>query len=147
MILPLLSGSPPLAGSDNKLCPVRALVRYLHFSKSFRGRKRKLFISLNPKLRADISVLSLARWVRETISQAYTRVRMRSPSSRPHEIRAWATSLALSLNVPFLRIMEAAYWRSPTPFINHYLRDVTRRREDNLYSISSLAVAQTTVRT
>ena len=130
---------PPLP-SDHKLCPVRALRRYLHFTKSFRGRRRKLFLSLNPSLRADISVTALTRWVRETISLAYAGSDV--GKTNPHEIRAWSASLALSLNLPFDKIMEAAYWRSPSPFIKHYLRDLTRRREDGLYGLSSLAVAQ-----
>ena len=130
---------PPLP-SDHKLCPVRALRRYLHFTRSFRGRRRKLFLSLNPSLKADISVIALTRWVRETISLAYAGGKV--GKTNPHEVRAWSASLALSLNVPFDKIMDAAYWRSPSPFIKHYLRDITRRREDGLYGFSSLAVAQ-----
>ena len=132
---------PPLApGPEAKLCPVRALKRYLRITKPFRGNKRQLFISLNPKYRVDLSVNSLSRWARETIAHAY----QDDPPANvnPHEIRAWSASLALSRNMSLSKILAAAYWRSPSTFIAHYLRDVSHLREDGLFSLSPLAIAQ-----
>ena len=135
---------PPLpSGPDLKLCPVRSLKKYLQVTKSFRGKRRKLFIGLNPKFRSDLSVNALSRWLRETISIAYSSGP--PPSARPHELRAWSSSLAFALNISMTDIMEAAYWRSPSAFINHYLRDVTQCRQDGTYGVSSLAISQRTV--
>ena len=135
---------PPLTpGPEAKLCPVRALKRYLLVTRSFRGKKRQLFISLNPKYEVDVSVNALSRWARETISRAY----QDGPpsSSKPHELRAWSASLALSRNVSMIDILAAAYWKSPSTFTNHYLRDVSQVREDGLFSLSPLAIAQRVV--
>ena len=132
---------PP--GPDSVLCPVRSLRRYLHFTKSFRGRKRKLFISLNPKFRADLTVNTNSRWIKELIASSY---KADPPKSvNPHELRAWSSSMAMSLNLPVADIMAAAYWRTPSTFTNHYLRDITHRRQDGLFGLSSLAVAQKTL--
>ena len=132
---------PPLPnGPDKVLCPVRSLKRYLHFTKSFRGNKRKLFISHNPRHKADLTVNSVSRWVREIISMAYNAAP--PAKARPHELRAWSSSLALSLNVAIEDIMAAAYWKSPSAFISHYLRDVTRHRQDGLFGLSAVAVSQ-----
>ena len=134
---------PPLPkGPDFSLCPVRALKRYLVISKPSRKNRRQLFLSLNPDHRKDISVNTLSRWLREVISHAYENVAEVNP--RPHEVRAWSSSLALTLNSSMKEILAAAYWRSESPFIRHYMRDVTSQREDGDFSISSFAVAQQT---
>ena len=132
---------PPLPlGPDRFLCPVRSLKRYLHFTKSFRGSKRKLFISHNPRHKRDLTVNTVSRWVRELISLAYSAAP--PTDARPHELRAWSSSLALSLNVAMDEIMAAAYWKTSSAFISHYLRDVTHHRQDGRRGLSYVAVAQ-----
>ena len=134
-------GIPPLpSGPDRVLCPVRSLKRYLHFTKSFRGNKRKLFISHNPGHRSDLTVNTVSRWVRELIFLAYNSTP--PANARAHELRAWSSSLALALNVAIDDIMAAAYWKTPSAFISHYLRDVAHFRQDGLYGLSAVAVAQ-----
>ena len=131
---------PPLpAGPDSVLCPVRVLRRYLSISKSLRRDRRQLFLSLNPNYGKDVSVNTVSRWIRETISLAY---KGEAVNPRPHEVRAWSSSLALSLNGSLKDILAAAYWRSPSPFVSHYLRDVSSQREDGDFAFSSVAVAQ-----
>ena len=43
------------------------------------------------------------------------------------------------------RLLQAAYWRSEDIFINHYLRDYARLRDDGTLGVRSLVAAQTTL--
>ena len=86
----------------------------------------------------DIRVSSISRWIRTLICDAYKYLDRQSLSvpsilplanPRAHEVRAWASTLAfrsMSLN----QLLAAAYWRSEDVFINFYLRDVSRHKED-----------------
>ena len=61
---------------------------------------------------------------------------------RVHEDRAWAASLAFKHSVPLHAVMEAAFWKNEGTFINFYLRDVRRRREDGSFGVAAAVVAQ-----
>ena len=56
--------------------------------------------------------------------------------------RAWSASLAFNHNHRLLDVLNAAYWKSESTFINHYLRHVTRLRQDGCKGIASAVVAQ-----
>ena len=57
---------------DRLLCPVRALRVYLRRSRPLRSPSlRRLFVSYNPSYDEDISKVTLARWISETIKRAY----------------------------------------------------------------------------
>ena len=73
---------------------------------------------------------------------SYKRLMRRWGVARAHEIRAWATSLAFAHSLPLATIMEAAFWKSQGTFIDFYLRDVSRLREDGARGIQSLVAAQ-----
>lgn len=45
-------------------------------------------------------------------------------NSRPHKIRAWSKSVALSNNITLPDILRASYMRSTGTSVNHYHRDV-----------------------
>ena len=129
---------------DRRLCPVRALKRYLKFTRTLRSpTQRKLFISHNPSCSKDLSKASVARWLRLTISKAYTSSKtehMLSP--RAHEIRAWASTLAFRFSLKLEDVLKAAYWRSKNTFISHYLRDVSAKAEDGSTRLSLVAAGQ-----
>ena len=131
---------------DSKLCPVRSLRRYLHFSKSLRDGKRKLFISHNPSYRKDIIASTLSGWLRKVIAKAYkdqdgnTSLEPRD-IRKAHEIRAWASSLAFHDSWSLQDVMQAAYWKTESPFINYYLRDVRAVRQDGTYGFASVVAA------
>ena len=127
---------------DLKLCPVRSLKRYLKFTRSLRQNQRKLFISFNHFYSKDISVASISRWLRLVIKSAYASAPTGTNSVRAHEIRAWAASTAFAQSWSLKNVLGAAYWRSESPFINFYLRDVSLRREDGTHGISFVAAQQ-----
>ena len=131
---------------DVSLCPVRTLKRYRHLTKPIRANRRKLLLSFNPTYRKDITVASVSRWIREVIRGAYAAVESEGLAQNPraHEVRAWAASLAFSNSFSLLDVLQAAYWKSSSPFIRCYLRDVTIVREDGSMAISCVA-AQTRI--
>ena len=126
---------------DRKICPVRSLRKYLQRTEAFRLGKKRLFISYNLEYNKDISVTSLARWVKCVIKGAYNN-KTDQVNARAHEVRAWSASLALEHNVAIDDILEAAFWRSKNVFIRHYLRRVSHLRGDGSCGISAVAVAQ-----
>ena len=133
---------------DVTLCPVRALRTYLSRAAPLRSAgKHRLFISFRESYKSDISVASISRWLRNVIKSAYVNSGVASapPSSRPHEIRAWASSLAWVHNASLADIMDAAYWFGQNTFIRFYLRDVARINSDGSRGVSSAVVAQQTV--
>ena len=135
---------------DSKLCPVRALRRYLHFTKTLRDGKRKLFISHNPFYKKDIIVSTLSGWLRRVIAYAYEHIDSHGhePSNlrRAHEIRAWASSLAFQDSWSLKEVLQAAYWKSESPFINFYLRDIRATRQDGSYGLGTVVAAGQNVR-
>ena len=148
-VISIRSLSSILAPDDEDLflCPVRALRAYRKRTKSFRSKQRRLLLSWNENYKDDIRRSTISRWLREVITAAYARPgsELAVFSPRPHEIRAWASSLAFASNVSLSSLMEAAYWRSPGTFIHFYLRDVSRLREDGSRGIASAVVAQQTI--
>ena len=130
---------------DMKLCPVRALRRYLKFTRSLRSSQRKLFISFNPFHKCDITKASVSRWLKHVIKSAYTSSALESGSVRAHEVRAWAASAAFAHSWCLKDVLNAAYWRSESPFISYYLRDVSLTRGDGTHGIASFVAAQQVV--
>ena len=127
---------------DLKLCPVRSLRRYLKFTRTLRVKQRKLFISFNPYHTNDISKASVSRWLRLVIKSAYATSSAELSSVRAHEVRAWAASTAFAHSWSLKDVLNAAYWRSETSFINYYLRDVSLTKDDGTHGIASFVAAQ-----
>ena len=142
------------AEPDYKNCPVRALKEYRLRTKSVRSAsQRALFLSFNPNMQKDIRVSSISRWIKNLIIDSYLNwggareshpgvLPLRKP--RPHEIRAWSSSLACR-TASISHVLQAAFWRSEDVFVNFYLRDVARRRENGLWGLPSIVAAQTSV--
>lgn len=139
---------PPLSSilapddEDVTLCPVRALRRYLEMTRDRPSGCRKLFVSINPNYSKDVSSNTIARWVSSVVRLAYARAGASLPSSRAHEVRAWAASLAAHQNVPLRQVLDAAYWKSESTFLNFYLRDCSATRQDGTCGIASVVAAQ-----
>ena len=132
---------------DRKLCPVRSLKHYVSSTREIRKAQRKLFISYNPSYPKDITSASISRWLRCTIKNAYEHMSLDVVSTRAHEVRAWASSAAFAHSWSLKDVMAAAYWRSESSFINHYLRDISLTRGDGSNGISTFVAAQQVVRT
>eukprot|EP00745_Piridium_sociabile_P014347 TRINITY_DN2118_c0_g1_i2.p1 TRINITY_DN2118_c0_g1~~TRINITY_DN2118_c0_g1_i2.p1 ORF type:complete len:1001 (-),score=88.55 TRINITY_DN2118_c0_g1_i2:57-3059(-) len=143
-IKPLDSGYLCPDDRDRFLCPVRCLRRYLKRTRSFRSTRRRLLLSWNENYTEDIRRSTISRWLGYVIRAAYAKseVDLAVFAPRPHEIRAWAASLAFIHTGNMNELLDAAYWKSPGTFIDYYLRDVSRLREDGSWGIASVVVAQ-----
>ena len=153
VLIPPLSAAVGTKSEDLALCPVRALTEYRKRSDIYRSpSQRALFISLNPSHDRDITRATLSRWLKTTIKNAYVALEKEGGPSQPartlaakaraHEIRAWATTLAAK-SLPLAQVLKAAYWRSSTVFIRHYLRDIALRSEKGTLSLPAMVAAQT----
>ena len=127
------------------LCPVRALLIFLHRTSSLSPRPRPLFVSPRCPSRSlsknalsyfllSVIFQSLAPAPPSSVPSSVSSSRSGSspspaPSSAPssfraHSVRAMATSTAFARNVPVSTLLEAATWRSASVFTSFYLRDV-----------------------
>ena len=148
-----LSAVVDTRSGDLALCPVRALREYRSRTDRVRApSQRALFISFNVNHSKDITRATVSRWLKTTIKIAYSALDQKGRLSQPalseakrpraHEIRAWATTLAAK-STPLTQVLKAAYWRSSSVFIKHYLRDVALRSEDGTLSLPAMVAAQT----
>lgn len=146
-----LSDILPTGDPDIVNCPVRALKAYLDKSRSRRSNSlRRLFLPLKPNRERDIQKATIARWIVTVVRRAYQEEQRKgggvmplpSSSGKAHEVRAWASSLAVADSCRIEDVLRAAYWRSTGVFISYYLRDVARRRADGAYGVASAVVAQ-----
>ena len=145
LIIPALTSILARDDEDRMNCPVRAVSAYLERTKFLRkATHRRLFISLNPDHPSDISLSSLSRWLREVIKVAYSASEV-ALNPRAHEIRAWASSLAFAHSVPMNTILDAAFWKNEGTFIQFYLRDARRSRQDGSFGVGAAVVAQSAV--
>ena len=124
-----LRNHAPPGDPERLLCPVRALRAYLTRTNKFRGKRKKLFLSLMPKKRTEITVHTLSRWLRETIKLTY---QFQKPhelaqlySIPVHEIRALAASLPVYQSASILDVLKTASWKHHNTFTDFYLRDLS----------------------
>ena len=113
--------------ADASLCPVRALRIYLKVSRSFRGTRRKLFLSLQKNATKEISKDTIARWLVTVISQAHNRAvgdsaLQKRANVTAHQVRAMATSWSAFAGADVDSIKKAAFWKGSTTFSSFYLR-------------------------
>ena len=155
ILIPPLSAVVDHKSEDLALCPVRALKEYRARTERFRApSQRALFMSLNLNHSKDITRATLSRWLKTTIKSAYISLDKKGEPSQPahtllaearaHEIRAWAATLAAK-STPMSQVMRAAYWRSSTVFVRHYLRDIALTSENGTHSLPALVAAQTPI--
>ena len=134
-----------LVGPDEEerlLCPVRALQYVLVRTKGLSPRPRNLFVSPSNPSR-PLSKNALSFLLKETITEAHQSLpedMLQTLKVKAHDIRGIATSLNLSRNHCFSTILEAASWRTPSVFANHYLKDV-ERREGDVFSLGPVVAA------
>lgn len=139
---------PGVDSGDFLLCPVRSLAFYLRLRRTRALSQRKLLISLNDRYHQDVSPATTSRWISQVVREAYVAAG-KDPtlsSSRAHEVRAIASSVAFHHSAPLREILGAAYWKSENPFISFYLRDFRMVRENGSKGISFVA-ANTAIRT
>ena len=152
--IPPLSDIISRTEPDIQNCPVRALNVYRRRTRNIRSPgQRALFLSLNPQYNQDIRVLTISRWMKSLILDAYIQWGSQDSVSphvlelrraTVHEIRKWSTSVAAH-SVPLPKVLQAAAWENHDVFTSFYLRDVARRRENGLWGLPSIVAAQSTV--
>ena len=153
ILIPPLSVVVDERSEDLALCPVRALREYRRRTVRLRSpSQRALFVSINLNHARDITRATLSRWLKTTIKMSYHALDQKGQLSQPahslvtkaraHEIRAWAATLAAK-STPMAQVLKAAYWRSSTVFIRHYLRDIALRSEGGNLCLPAMVAAQT----
>ena len=123
-----LSGILGKDEEERLLCPVRALRIFRERTKDLRPGTRNLFVS--PKDRSKpLSKNALSSLLRETILRSHQELsedHLPLLKVRAHEIRGIAASLNMWRNKSLSSVLEAASWKTPSVFANHYLRDIER---------------------
>ena len=135
-------GDPVLAGDrDSRTIslPVRALVTYCKRTSDIRTATsaKKLFVSYKQGFKGDISTLTVSRWISQAVRWAYEASVLQPDllqlhSVKAHEVRAYASSVALLRAAPLEEILEAACWKCHNTFTSYYLRDLSMISEDLL---------------
>ena len=129
--------------ADNLLCPVRALRQYLRSTSSFRQGKRRLFVSIRPQYKKDISKSTISRWIKTIIILAYDHhsSHLGNLNVKAHELRAISSSLSAMLGTPVEAIMRSAYWSAQTTFLNYYIWDIQHLCRDGHLSFAPAVFA------
>ncbi|XP_041446068.1 uncharacterized protein LOC121403002 [Xenopus laevis] len=105
----------------HKLDVVRALRWYVERSKHFRRSRSLFLLPVGPKRGQAASKATLARWIKETIRQAYLSKGKAPPLSvRAHSTRAVGASCALRNSASVEQICRAATWSSVHTFSKFY---------------------------
>ena len=110
-----------VAGSEELICPVRALRHYIQATAGFR-RSDSLFVCYGGHRRGQaLSTQRLSRWIVETIVEAYRSKGLPLPLNiRGHSTRGVSTSWAALRGVPLSEICAAATWATPCTFARYY---------------------------
>ena len=135
---------------DRYLCPVRCLRYYMHKTDYIRTPEKKaLLISHSPNHKGDITVNTVANWLKNVIKLAYQNADsddLKLAKVTAHEVRALAASTAFTLNQSVQSINQACYWRGHSTFTNFYLRDLAMEQNFELHMPNVIAAATKVIR-
>ena len=103
-----------------RLCPVRALKKYLSVTQRYRRGRKRLFLPL-AEYKEDFNADALTEWVKALIIKVYFEC---SDSQAIlfhclHEMRGMAASWAALHSVSMTSIMKAVEWRSHNTFTKY----------------------------
>ena len=131
-----------ISRDDRLFCPVRAIRWYLKRTESIRGDTKHLFLRTTaPYSRAKQA--TIAGWVKKAISMVYKSAQpadLQFVKFKSHDTRALAATWAHLAGLSVPEIMDAAGWKVPLTFIQHYLRDVrTKGRFSQAVILSAAA--------
>ena len=132
---------------ERLLCPVRALNFLRERTRNVTPKPRNLFTSPSDKSR-PLSRNALSYLLRETILHAHQSLpedHLTPLRVRAHDIRGIAASLNLWKNRSVALVLETASWKTPSVFVNHYLKDMERTDGDT-FSLGPLVAAGSFVR-
>ncbi|XP_078239075.1 12S rRNA N(4)-cytidine methyltransferase METTL15 isoform X1 [Pogona vitticeps] len=119
------SPSSPLEHMLHTLDVRHALAFYVERTKSIR-KSSKLFLCFHgPNKGHPASSQSIARWIVQSISLAYSLSEKTPPQHlTAHSARALSTSTAFHCGTEVPDICHAATWSTPATFVKHYWLDV-----------------------
>ena len=100
--------------TDQKLCPVWALLMYLLKTKKIRNTDRVFICSTPPY--TEISSMTLNCWILSLMKKAGIDVSMCGPYSTRHA----ASSKAIEKGMPIDQLLALGGWTRPSTFIQHY---------------------------
>ena len=109
---------------DKKVCPMRALKRYISKTRKLRA-SQNIFITSNPPFKGASSQ-TLRRWIRDMLTAAGVDMRI----FNPYSTRAAAASKEAFTSGSLKAAMDKGQWRSENSFFKHYLRKVTYFNRD-----------------
>ena len=104
---------------------VRAIKVYLASTASFRKADALFVVSEGPRRGLAASKSTIAKWIRQTIVQAYS-IKGRAPPFpvRAHSTRAVSVSWAFRHQASVIQVCKAATWSSVHTFSKFYKLDV-----------------------
>ena len=116
---------------NGRLCPVRAVRRYLDRTAVHRPRCEWLFVTAGHS-KKEISKTTVPFWLRKPISRAYqlSGTEQPVPAPRVRETRGIAPSLLFKKNFAVDQVLKAGTWRKHITFTLHYVRDIAHRSLD-----------------
>ncbi|XP_044137194.1 uncharacterized protein LOC122928435 isoform X1 [Bufo gargarizans] len=123
IVLPVFFPDPKTEEEDrwHLLDVRRCLIHYLERSKDWRKTSSLFVLFAGARKGNTASKSTIARWIRELISLAYSCSGLSPPLSlKAHSTRAMSTSWAERSNVSIVQICRAATWASPSTFYKHY---------------------------
>ena len=119
---------------NGRLCPVRAVRRYLDCTAAHLPRCERLSVTAG-RSKKEISKTTVSFWLRKTISRAYQLSGMEQPvpALRARETRGIAPSLLFKKNFAVDQVLKAGTWRRHTTFTRHYLSDIAHWSLDTFH--------------
>ena len=130
---------------NGRLCPVRAVRRYLDRTAAHRPRCERLFVTAG-RSKKEISKTTVSFWLRKTMSQAYqlSGTEQPVPAPRARKTRGIAPSLLFTKNFAVDQVLKAGTWRKLSTRTLHYLGDVAHRSLD-AFHLGTVVAAQALV--
>ena len=114
-------------------------------TRSFRRKKKRLFISFVKNYDKEISPSTISRWIMDTDCFANDQKCIcTSNKICAHELRALSARFAWLNGVPLDAVLRAGCWRSEDSFIRFYLRD-TEGINGKLFSLGPVVASQTVI--
>ncbi|XP_068121307.1 uncharacterized protein [Hyperolius riggenbachi] len=108
----------------------RCILQYMEVTNSWRRSRAMFVLHSGPNRGRQASKATIARWLRQAISLAYSVQNKRVPASiKAHSTRSMSTSWAERAGASIEQICRAATWSSSNTFAKHYKLDVSASRD------------------
>ena len=138
IIIPSMSHMVGQREPERLLCPVLAVTKYLARTPNGQWSSQDERLLRHPNCKRKTTKGNVSMWIRSAVVLTHEAAGQ-SPAdgTRPHEVRAIASSLLASAGATMDEVLEGGRWRSKNTFFNHYLREMG----DTLQRIGAPVVA------